>query len=352
MTGAFAALIKDGEESDSFGSRKRLKKRCQRASVTVSLLVVAFTVIFMALLFTTLTLTTFAAEVPAQAQEQELLIPVAGFKFSGHTAFTSETLSAVVDDLAGRELTLSQLEEATERITRYYREHAYLVATAFVPVQEIGDDHIVEIAVLEGKYGQVNWRNASRLKDHVAQSLLHPVAPGALIQAAPLERALRLLSETPGVKVRSALSAGSEPGATDLTVELEDAKRLSGLATLDNYGNEHTGLIRAAVSLDVNNALGTGDQLNVQAITTGRGLFHGHVGFSAPLGLSATRWNASYTSSRYEMGGPFAGLDVQGTPLNVNRENCLSTSTQRQRNERNDHSQRPCHPAPRTVFLK
>lgn len=259
----------------------------------------------------------FTFAVSVKASENELLIPVSQFKFSGHTVFAKETLASLVVDLIGRELKFAQLEEAAERITRFYRDHGFVVATAYIPAQEIGDDQVVEIVVLEGRYGQVMLRNASRLSDQVAKSLLDPVAPGVLIEAEPLERALRLLNETPGVKARSALSAGSEPGTTDLTVELEDAKRFSGVATVDNYGNEHTGRIRATVSLDVNNVHGTGDQFDLQVITTGKGLFHGQVGYSALLGSSAMRWNASYTSSRYEMGGPFAGLDVKGTTNNL-----------------------------------
>src|SRR5690606_27734651 len=93
--------------------------------------------------------------------------------------------------LKGRELTFAELEEAAERITRFYRDHGFMLAQAFIPEQKIADDRVVEIAVLEGHYGEVILHNASRLRDAAARSVWHPVAPGALIRSRPLERALQ-----------------------------------------------------------------------------------------------------------------------------------------------------------------
>ena len=153
----------------------------------------------------------------AHAAASETLIPVQGFRFTGHSAFDEETLAAVTADFAGRELSLAELEQAAERITRFYRDRGYLVAQATIPAQEIGEDGIVEIAVQEGRYGRVAVKNESGLREGVAEAVLQAgaVAAGALIEAGPLERALLLLNELPGVTARGSFRrAGSRARPT------------------------------------------------------------------------------------------------------------------------------------------
>src|SRR5690606_37373460 len=130
----------------------------------------------------------------------------------------------------------------------------------------------VEIAVFEGRYGEVALRNDSRLREEeAARAILGPVRAGALVKAAPLERALLLLDELPGVTARASLSTGGEPGASDLRVHLTDAARFAGFFRLDNYGHELTGRVRGAVTANVNNLLGYGDRLDLQVTTAGSG---------------------------------------------------------------------------------
>lgn len=149
---------------------------------------------------------------------------VAGFRFSGNTAFSQEELSGLLAGYAGRELTLAQLEEAAAAITRFYREQGYFLASAHVPPQEVVDG-IVELAVVEGRWGEVTLENGAGLREAVARRLLGPVRPGALIQEGLLDRAIRLLNETPGVQARATVRAGAQPGTSDLTVILAPEKR-------------------------------------------------------------------------------------------------------------------------------
>lgn len=251
----------------------------------------------------------------AHAAASESLIPVRGFRFTGQSAFDAETLAAVTADFAGRELTLAELEQAAERVTRFYRDRGYLVAQALIPAQEIGEDGIIEIAVHEGRYGQVRVHNESRLKEGVAEAVLEAgsVAAGAWIKEAPLERALLLLNELPGVSARGELAAGGAPGTSDLAVFLRDGDRLTGLARVDNFGHELTGRVRGSVMVDANNVRGYADRLSLQVTTAGSTLLHGSLNYSAPLHGTPVRLGAGYTSSRYEMGGALAALDVHGT---------------------------------------
>ena len=73
--------------------------------------------------------------------------------------------------LAGRELSLADLDQAAARVTKFYRQSGYPVARAYVPAQEIKDG-VVEIAVLEGRFGKLDLHNNSRLSDSLARDTL------------------------------------------------------------------------------------------------------------------------------------------------------------------------------------
>lgn len=247
-------------------------------------------------------------EEPASGSEPAFY--VAGFRFTGNTAFTQEELSLLLDEKAGRELTLPELEEAAARIARFYRDRGYLFAGAHVPPQEVVDG-VVEIAIVEGRYGQVVLDNASALRDGTARALLGSVRPGALIEEGALDRAIRLLNETPGVRARASLRAGSEAGTSDLTVQLSKTRAVNTRITVDNAGSVYVQRTRTAVSVDLDNLVGLGDQLAVRWIGAGSGMSHWHVGYEAYLG-APWRWGVSYSSPWYKLGEAFDVLDATG----------------------------------------
>jgi len=237
--------------------------------------------------------------------------PVAGFRFTGNTAFSQEELAGLLIGYTGRELTLPELEQAAARIARFYHEHGYFLASTHVPPQEITDG-VVEIAVVEGRYGQVVLDNASGVREGVARALLGDVRPGVLIREQPLDRGLRLLNEIPGVDARSSLRAGTAPGTSDLTVALSRTKPVTIQLTADNFGSAATERMRTAVALEWVNPLGIGDRFHLRWLGAGSAMRSWHAAYE---GYVAPPWRlgVSYTDSWYELGGVFAGLESLGT---------------------------------------
>ena len=134
-----------------------------------------------------------ALSAPAAAKFQ-----VRTFRIAGNSAFPAASLEELVREFAGRELGLAELQDAAARITRFYRDHGYPVARAYLPAQDVRDG-AVEVAVMEGRYGRVELNNRSRVQDEVARRFLAPLQPGNAIEGEPLERSLLLLLDTPGV---------------------------------------------------------------------------------------------------------------------------------------------------------
>ncbi|CAM4039463.1 ShlB/FhaC/HecB family hemolysin secretion/activation protein [Ectopseudomonas alcaliphila] len=245
---------------------------------------------------------------PAAESGPRLLVK--GFVFDGNHALTSPELLELLADLPERELTIGQLQAAANRITRVYRERGYPLARAYLPAQEI-DGGMVTIAVLEGRYGQVQIDDQAGLSG----SALAPLAAlqaGDAVQARPLERSLLLLQDTPGVEVKSTLRPGTSTGSTDLLVNIERAPLLSGSIDADNYGNRFTGQYRLGGTLNLNSPLGLGDRLTLRAMGSDEEQNYGRIAYQLPVGPWSTQLGVAYSDMDYQLAKDFEDLDAHG----------------------------------------
>ena len=206
---------------------------------------------------------------PALVAPGGVKVKALSFKVSGNTVFSDATLTALLDDMVGKDLDLSGLDQAAGIISQYYRERGYFVARAYLPAQEISSGNL-EIAVIEGRLGAVKFNRGegTRLTDARAESLIAGATPlGAPIREQNIERGLMLLNDLPGVEVKSTLIPGATPGTSDLVVETTEGRLVTGSVDADNYGNKYTGSLRLGGTVNLNDPLGIGDQLIVRALT-------------------------------------------------------------------------------------
>lgn len=228
---------------------------------------------------------------------------------TGQTRFSEGELIAVSQFRPGATLTLSDLRRMAARITDYYSRHGYFVAQAYLPAQEIRDG-AVTIAVIEGHYDKIALQNRARLRSGVARGVLAGLNSGDLVEGAPLERRLLLLSDLPGVGVHSTLSPGGPPGSSDLTVDLDPGRRISGDVEADNAGNRYTGAYRGGGTVNFNEPLGIGDVASLRVLTSGEGLNYVRGSYQAELGVATL--GVAYAAFWYKLGDTFSSLDATG----------------------------------------
>src|SRR5450759_2666562 len=114
---------------------------------------------------------------------------VKAIRISGNTLFDTPTLHALVADAEGKNLTLSQLDELAARITDYYHSHGYPLARAIIPAQAIRDG-VVNLEIIEARYGKISLDNRSRVNDPLLQDTLSPLQSGQAIGQTELDHAL------------------------------------------------------------------------------------------------------------------------------------------------------------------
>lgn len=247
---------------------------------------------------------------PAAAASDNQKILVRSLQITGAQVYAEAALLEVTGFSSGRELTLSDLRGMASRITRHYHMHGYLLAQAYLPAQDIKDG-AVKIAVLEGHYGKITLRNNSNLSDDVARSLLSNLNGSDAVAIAPLETSLLLLSDLPGVNVRSTLVPGASVGASDLIVDVTPGKRVSGTVDVDNGGNRYTGANRVGATVNINDVTGHGDVATVRALTSGSGLNYARASYQTQFGRAKA--GVAYASMHYHLGQDFESLQANGS---------------------------------------
>ena len=232
-------------------------------------------------------------------------------RFTGNTLFDSAQLSNVLQDVAGQSLDLAGLQGLAQKISDYYRAAGYPFARAFVPAQKFGDG-VLEIVVVEGRYGQVRATGSSRFVP-AAEDFLSALVPGAVIESASLERATLILNDQPGIRTAPVIRPGQEVGTGDLDIAVSATPAFKGELGLDNHGSRYTGAYRTRASLQWDSPFMLGDQINLRGNVSDEGQWLGSLGYALPLGTSGLRANVAYAHTRYALAKEFASLDATGT---------------------------------------
>ncbi len=237
-------------------------------------------------------------------------VMVTALHIAGATRFPESTLVAVTGFKPGAALTIFDLRRMAGLVSAYYNAHGYVVAQAYVPAQAVTDG-AVTIVVIEGHYGAVVLNNKSRLHDGLARDVLAGLKSGDVVEAAPMRRRLLLLSDIPGVEVKSEIVPGDAVGSSDLRVDLANQPLISGSVQVDNDGDPYTGRYRGGGTLNLNDPLGIGDQATVRYLTSGQGLQFGRASYQAQI--ANVTLGAAYEDFRYDLGRQYGAADLDGS---------------------------------------
>jgi len=230
---------------------------------------------------------------------------------TGQTRFSEAELIAVTGFKPGMELSLYELRVLVSRITDHYNESGFFVAQAYLPPQDIKDG-VVTIAVIEGRYGKIGLQNQTNVSDGVINDVLDGLNSGDPVITAPLERRLLILSDIPGIGVKSTLAPGAEVGTSDLTVGVFPGQRVTGSLEADNWGNPYTGEYRLGAAVNFNEPFGFGDVLSARFLASTSGdMNYGRVAYQAQVEDGTV--GVAYTIFDYRLGGRFSSLHASGS---------------------------------------
>lgn len=268
----------------------------------------------------TLTVPEASKDVKVQTPEQgtspavegkEVTVPVREFKITGQDIYSEQTLQALLADNKGKDLTFAQLQGGADVLTKYFRDHGYIVARAYLPQQQI-DQGIVTYVVQVGRIDGVTVENHTKINDAAIQRQIGFLKKGDYVTRAGLERAVWLLSDLADADAKVTLSQGSEPGTVHVLLDVDPYKTKHGLATADNYGSRSMGYNQYGVNYDFTNLAHEGDHLNTGIATSGRKMFDWGANYTIPVLTDGLRMTVGYNVMSYDLGDEFSYLDGVG----------------------------------------
>ena len=217
-------------------------------------------------------------------------ILVKDFIITSNDNVTTSELEQFFVEFKGKELTFNQLQDIAVAITKYYRDNGYFVARAYIPQQDLkANNNVLEIAVIEGSYGDIQLTNNSLVKDNIVQGMLDDAkSRSPIVSANSLERAMLIIQDTPGTFISEAdILPGKEVGTSDFKMTANASKAYDGYVVLDNAGSRYTGKNRLMLGANANSLLGYGDKLSFFGlVSNGVDLLNGKLSFPTTVFLS------------------------------------------------------------------
>lgn len=255
---------------------------------------------------------------PSQPEKRQALsdakVRVERIRITGNTVIGTEELEPIVAPYAGADMDLSDLQRVADLITDEYRKKGYSIARAYIPQQEIKEG-VVEIAVLEGKVGEIVVKGNKQYSTDFIKRGFTTVIKDKAIKHSSLERSLLLLNENPDLKAAAVLQAGKEPGTTDIMVNVQDKLPLHLVVDYNNFGSEFLSRHRFGTELVLSKFLiMEGSSLSVRGVmgSDPSDLLFGRASYTLPISNFGTKLGFSAFGGDFVVGREFAELDIKG----------------------------------------
>ena len=238
---------------------------------------------------------------------------VQGFRIQGAVLVPAEELTALLNPLVGRALTLRQIQAAAAQLTAHYLRKGYL-ARVIVPPQDI-QDGIVTLQVIEGKRGALHVRSAHAQLDsaRVQRFIEGRLQTGDAFDLRQLNTALTILNEQPGLQVSSSIKPGQQDGDIDLLINASALPPVEANLAVNNHGSRGTDAAQVSGGVTFNNLTGHWDALVLTA-NLSEGTQFGRADYSLAVGDRGWRLGINASSMRYHLTqDSFAALQGRGT---------------------------------------
>lgn len=216
-------------------------------------------------------------------------------------------LDHLVADAKGQDLDFAGLLTLRDRVTDFFKAKGWILTRAYLPKQDVTEG-VITIAIVPGVVSPSNPVVVNKLSDEFARQqtqLIEDMAtarvtPGKPLQESKLNTAMLLINDLPGVTATSRLQTGQEQGSTEVVIDLEESKIITGMAWIDNHGSPSTGEYQGNLNLQWNNPTGSGDQTSL-LIMANEGTSTGQLSYAAPIGADGDRLQASFNNMDYKV---------------------------------------------------
>ncbi|WP_233829416.1 ShlB/FhaC/HecB family hemolysin secretion/activation protein [Paraburkholderia sp. ZP32-5] len=201
---------------------------------------------------------------PQAPQLQELLarhLTPSRVQIEGVKSIPFDEVAQRFTPLVGKDITIGELIEVANGVTRLYQQRGYALSMAFVPAQTF-EDGVVRVTVVEGYVSAVKVTgNPGPVEDKIRAIADHIVADRPL-RRATFERFTQVLGLLPGIKVVANVPPPQNTdGAT--TLELNVTRKPVDFSGGINFNQPG---VQGLLTASTNGLTALGEQLSVSAL--------------------------------------------------------------------------------------
>lgn len=251
-----------------------------------------------------------------KTMDKGISILVKKFTVKNATLIDAGSIESVTKQHEGKRLSIAQITDVAQAITRVYRQQGYMLAYAFVPAQDVQDGVIV-IKAVEGDLGEIVVSGNKHYSSEFISKHIANAVKGQSLKTDDLERAILILNSFPSLHTQVSLKAGQTPGTSDIMVRAKDSKHFHGGISYNNFGSKSVSRNRLSPWIEYGNFLRTGDLVTLNGITgldriDFRQIAYGKIDYTTPIAHNGMKLGLYYSQSRYKVGEQLTALNIHG----------------------------------------
>lgn len=206
-----------------------------------------------------------------------------------------DEINGVIGKYVGKNVFMSDIQEAIDGINKLYAEKGYVTARAYLPEQTVSNGNI-KIELIESKIGKVTVTNNRYTTSNYILNRM-PEKSGQLFDIVDLEKdVLDFNRYHDGVNLTANLKAGEEPGTTDIQLTAQETFPLHIIGMMDNAGRYSTGSLRGGPAVVVDSLFHQRDQMST-GVYFSRGATSPFFDYSIPINKKDGRIGFSFSST-------------------------------------------------------
>ena len=240
---------------------------------------------------------------------------VKGFSFEGNTLFNDSDLQKLVKPWVGKELSISELDEVSNKISDFYRAEDY-VGRVVVPEQDATDGQIL-LQIIEVKIDKIYvlrkpTQNEERFPlDRVKKFIEYYQPDDEFLRIDHLQHGIMVVNEIAGLNFEGVLEPSDVTDHVNFVGGLLDTPIYTAKAEISNYGSRSTGIPQLIGNLNINDYWGDGSLISLNGIAS-EGSTYGRIGATRPLGYSGFGMGVSASYLDYRTVGIFNSNGARG----------------------------------------
>ena len=208
-----------------------------------------------------------AAKPATPAAPQDESFTIKSYAVTGNTILAQEEVARLVAPFTGAKRVYGDVQKALEALEGAYRTRGFSAVQVFVPEQTL-DTGIVKLTVIEARVAAIKLEGHAFFNEANIRAALPSLAPGKTPNARDIAANVRVANENPARQVDVVLGVGDKEDEVNATVTVADSNPKKFIASLDNTGNNSTGLHRLAIGFQHANLFDADHVMTAQYTTS------------------------------------------------------------------------------------